>query len=85
MPTLADAGVLLADAGGYHHSMGWGWFMMIGFWLLVIVAVVAAVGSTRRDHRPAPLTASGILAERFARGEIDDGEYHQRLSTLDRQ
>ena len=26
--------------------------------------------------------AEGVLAERFARGEIDDDEYRQRMTTL---
>ena len=28
------------------------------------------------------MTAEGILAERFARGAIDEEEYRQRLATL---
>ncbi|WP_211266209.1 SHOCT domain-containing protein, partial [Streptomyces catenulae] len=29
-----------------------------------------------------PLPAEQILAERYARGEIDEEEYHRRLTTL---
>ena len=31
---------------------------------------------------PRPASAEQVLAERFARGEIDDEEYRQRLATL---
>jgi putative membrane protein len=31
---------------------------------------------------PAPPTPEQALADRFARGEIDADEYHQRLDTL---
>jgi putative membrane protein len=31
---------------------------------------------------PAPVTAEQILAERFARGEIDQDEFWQRMTTL---
>jgi putative membrane protein len=31
---------------------------------------------------PGPVTAEQILAERFARGEIDEDEFWQRMTTL---
>jgi putative membrane protein len=31
---------------------------------------------------PGPVTAEQILAERFARGEIDEDEFWQRITTL---
>ncbi len=59
------------------------------FWGAVIYGIVALVRYTRRDgpraHEPAGPTAPGperLLAERFARGEIDEDEYHQRLISL---
>ena len=71
---------------------GWGYALMavsmVLFWGVVILGIVAlgryltrssqsgaAVGAPRR-------TAEEVLAERFARGEIDDEEYHRRLDTL---
>lgn len=55
---------------------------MTGFWALVGWAVVSFL----RGPKPAPRCGVGdaerVLAERFARGEIDDDEYHRRLDTL---
>ena len=58
------------------------------FWRLVFLGVVALVRYPARSDR-AP-TAAGprpssqeLLAERFARGEIDDQEYRSRLDMLD--
>lgn len=74
--------------GWYHDGMGWGgWILMtvamVAFWALVVFAVLALFrtqrsggsGSDRRD----PMQ---ILDERFARGEIDEDEYHARSSVL---
>ncbi|HEX8347243.1 MAG TPA: hypothetical protein VF657_21265 [Actinoplanes sp.] len=71
---------------------GWGMVLMtvIGllFWALVIVGIVALVRYLDSDgrrggpemHRPTP---QQTLAERFARGNIDEDEYIQRLQVLD--
>ncbi|HXV93823.1 MAG TPA: SHOCT domain-containing protein [Pseudonocardia sp.] len=71
----------------------WGWALMsismVAFWALVIAGIVALVryartsGGDRRSEqlsRPAP---EQVLAERYARGEIDEDEYRRRLDTLD--
>lgn len=60
---------------------------MILFWGAVIFGVVALVRNARRDgtQRHEPLQQpppERLLAERFARGEIDEDEYHQRLTSL---
>jgi putative membrane protein len=54
---------------------------MIAFWGLVIWGIVALL---RRpgDSRPERPDPERILAERYARGEIDEEEYHRRLQTL---
>jgi uncharacterized membrane protein len=36
----------------------------------------------QRHAIPAPVDAAAVLAERFARGEIDDAEYSHRLSVI---
>jgi putative membrane protein len=51
---------------------------------VVILGAVAlirylTVGSRGAEPRPTP---AQLLAERFARGEIDEQEYHRRLDTL---
>jgi putative membrane protein len=77
--------------GWYNNGLGWGgWIamalMMVAFWGLVIVAVVAIFRRTSKATRPAdpavPRDAMSTLDERFARGEIDADEYHARKSAL---
>ncbi|HWS91235.1 MAG TPA: SHOCT domain-containing protein [Mycobacterium sp.] len=76
----------------YGGNWGWGgWLLMtiamVLFWALIITAVVlivryvvsqrptgTSVGSAR--------TPEEVLAERYARGEIDDEEYQRRLALL---
>jgi putative membrane protein len=79
------------------HMTGWGYGLgiisMVLFWGLLIVALVAVVRYVGRGHQegsppqpPAagsqPPSAERLLAERFARGEIDADEYRQRLEIL---
>ena len=77
----------------YGNGMnGWGYVLMtvgmVLFWGLVIFGIVTTVRHLGRvaqlpgetaAPRPAP---ERLLAERFARGEIDDQEYRARLATL---
>jgi putative membrane protein len=71
------------------------WFgggMMVLFWAAVIFGIVALIryagrGGQRWDGQhggesPQPAAPETLLAERFARGEIDDQEYRQRLAAL---
>lgn len=74
------------------HMSGWGWAVMlvgtVAFWALVITAIVLFVRyvgqSTRRPPElpPATRTPEQLLAERFARGEIDEAEYRHKLDVL---
>ena len=70
------------------HMSGWGYgFMGVGmalFWGLLIFGIVVLLRYTGggRGQPPAPDSAERILAERFARGEIDEQEYRQRLDVL---
>ncbi|MFG2026877.1 SHOCT domain-containing protein [Streptomyces sp. NPDC048825] len=77
----------------YAHGMsGWGWFgMSVGmvlFWALIITALVLVFRAVNRPHEhahphiPAAPTPQQILAERFARGEINEEVYRRRLSAL---
>jgi putative membrane protein len=68
--------------------MGMGWWMMVPLLLLLLALVVAAVwavvamtGGRPRGREPRE-EPERILAERFARGEIDEQEYRQRLDVL---
>ena len=73
---------------------GWGYALMIVsmvlFWSLIIASIVAVFRYLGRGpqpptspsldgNRPAP---EQVLAERFARGEIDEAEYQQKLETM---
>jgi putative membrane protein len=75
----------------YGHGMGaWGWMLMTGSWLLFwgllafgIVALVRFVGRSGRNAGPSQSPSpQQVLAERFARGEIDEDEYQRRLRVL---
>jgi putative membrane protein len=76
---------------------GWGYALMtvsmILFWGAVIAGVVALVRYFGRSGQepplPPPPQSAGspsaperLLAERFARGEINEDEYRQRLAVL---
>jgi putative membrane protein len=41
------------------------------------------LAGTDRREQPPPATAEQLLAERYARGEIDETEYRRRLDTLE--
>ena len=77
---------------GNSGMSGWGLTLMSVstalFWVLMIAGIVLAVRylGDRHPQTPDPsarqVTGEQILAERFARGEIDDEEYRRRLQTL---
>jgi putative membrane protein len=66
----------------------WGYGLMtvsmVLFWGLVIFGVVALVRYLSHNDRASAVspTPEELLAERFARGEIDDDEYRHRLDVL---
>ncbi|WP_316742032.1 SHOCT domain-containing protein [Streptomyces sp. MK7] len=69
---------------------------MVLFWAVLIVGLIALVrylAGTRHHQQPGSPPPSGwgggqnrgaenLLAERFARGEIDEDEYRRRLALL---
>lgn len=78
---------------GWYGGMGvWGWvimgLVMLAFWAGVVALVVFAIrnsrsGAGRYDQRwPGNDDPERILAQRFARGEIDETEYRARLDAL---
>lgn len=73
----------------YGNSMsGWGYALMavgtVLFWGLLVLGVVALIRYLGRRDRPTDTrpAAEHVLAERFARGDIDESEYRQRLDVL---
>ena len=77
------------DDGGWGAG---GWvlmsLMMVVFWGGLIALVVWLVTSVRSDTNSRPLAgcptdrADEVLAERFARGEIDENEFQRRRDLL---
>jgi putative membrane protein len=85
MMEVVMGGTLALIAGGEWG--GWPWLapLWLLFWALVLFLVVRfALGRRRWRGGPAdPLAeARSILAQRFARGEIDAEEYRGRLAEL---
>jgi putative membrane protein len=85
------------DGWMWHDGWGWGWggwvlmtVVMVVFWAVVITLVVLAIRYLTSDRgrsagpQPGPITSGpeDVLAERYARGEIDDDEYRRRLALL---
>ena len=77
----------------YDHDMGWWGYAGMGigivlFWVLLIAGIVALVAFVNRDggdrhaQWPEPQSPEQILASRFARGEISETEYLDRLGVL---
>jgi len=82
---------------GWMWGNGWGWagwvlicVVMVLFWALLIIAIVLAirylVGSRDTSagtpsYRPSQ-SGEDLLAERFARGEIDEDEYRRRMTVI---
>lgn len=75
----------------WSDNSGWGWFwmalMMVVLWGFIAFAVVAVVRALGAQDRNATASGSGlspedVLAERFARGDIDVDEYRRRSDEL---
>jgi putative membrane protein len=78
----------------YGNGMsGWGYTLMtvsmVLFWALMIAGIIALVRYLGRSTQPMLTspppqrhTPEQVLAERFARGDIDEEEYRRRLDTL---
>lgn len=77
-----------------HDPGGWGWFAMsvgmVVFWaLLIALAVLLFRALSQPSGSKAPngpeqpgAAAEQLLAERFARGQIEEDEYLRRLTVL---
>jgi putative membrane protein len=77
----------------YGNNMnGWGYagmgIGMVLFWALIIVGIVALVrfsSGSQQDGRPRFTDGpppEQVLAGRFARGEIDETQYRERVAVL---
>ena len=72
-------------------GMGWAGWLMMGFtfvalWGVVIAAIIWGIRNGRSDRTSNRATPAGradeLLAERFARGEIDEQEFARRRDIL---
>ncbi|HCT78300.1 MAG TPA: hypothetical protein DGT23_17330 [Micromonosporaceae bacterium] len=76
---------LLAHDPTWSHG---GWFFFPLFWILGFFLIIGLLrGLFWRRHRHHRYnyhsgSARSVLAERYARGEIDEQEYRQRLAVL---
>ncbi|HEX2281583.1 MAG TPA: SHOCT domain-containing protein [Thermomicrobiales bacterium] len=83
--------IVVAHGPGWDQSGPWDgewwWVGRLVMLLLFVVLIALTVWWVRRStlrSQPSGIeTARGILAERFARGEIETDEYHERLRQLD--
>ena len=82
------------DGNGWMWAHGWGggWLMAVLTLTLFFALVVAGIAVTTRYLKPGgsqngarlstATAAEDVLAHRFARGEIDETEFRQRISAL---
>jgi putative membrane protein len=71
-------------------AWGWGWaattvtvLLLLGVLVLGLVLLARRVRRpSQRSYPPPVRSAEQLLAERFARGEIDEDEYRRRLAVL---
>ena len=81
MSTVLSTAVnlLAADHWGRHHHP---WFPVVPL-VLIAIWIVVIVGVRRRWRHVGPrVSAESVLAERYARGEIDESEFRARRSVL---
>lgn len=78
----------------YDHNLGWWGYAGMGigmvlFWALLVVGIVALIRYTTGDQQNRAVAPSAspehVLAARFARGEISETEYRDRLEILNQQ
>lgn len=69
---------------GWHEG-GWGIAWMILSWSVIVALIWALVRIFTRqsDRRERTRDAKDVLAERYAKGDIDAEEYHERLRVLE--
>ena len=82
----------VGEVYGWNDGMGlWGYVLMsismVVVWGAIVTGIVLLARSLRapsphHPQPPAPRMAEDLLAERFARGEIDTTEYQNRLAVL---
>ena len=76
--------------GGFGHGMGgFGFIMMIAFWILIVVGIVYAIRwlavstNAAKSGSFSGETPLDILRKRYARGEIDKAEFEEKNKFLE--
>jgi len=84
MNTFQHITSLVAGSQWDHDGL---WFLPFALlWIAVLGTAIWFVARTlRRAHPSGVERARGILAERYARGEVSGEEYRERLDELSRQ
>jgi putative membrane protein len=81
----------MMDRDDMHHGGGYWWAWLIGavvlvflVGLIVFAVIKMSTGSQGggASFAPSRRSADDVLAERFARGEIDEQEYRDRRDAL---
>ncbi len=71
---------------GMGLGFGLGWLAMVLFWVFVVAGIawlVLALGRSADDRGQHRVRAASILAERYARGEIDTQEFQARKNAIE--
>jgi putative membrane protein len=70
--------------GNHGWGMGFGWFFMIAFLILVVLGIIYLIkviaGDAKKGEREE--TALDILKKRYARGEINKEEFEEKKKDL---
>lgn len=85
MTTTILPALAAMPAHAWGPGYGPGWFILIPiFWILLIGFFIFFSRRMYWRHRVQgdPASAEGVLRERYARGQIDETEYRQRLEVL---
>jgi putative membrane protein len=79
----------MMDRGDMGDGGGGRWWWLLALVLLVTLVVVVVVlvtrsgpSAARSAPQPPRASAEDVLADRFARGEIDEAEYRRRRDAL---
>ncbi len=79
-----ESAILLANHAHELGAVGGWWPIFPLLWFGLIVGAFFFFGSRMRrgmQHRPF-LSGEAVLAERYARGEVTEQEYRERLAVL---
>ncbi len=85
--------LMVAATASYAHEGGWegpgaGWWwllrpLVLVLWIVLIAVIVRWVLRSTHRHDPSPMErARDVVAERYARGEINADEFRDRLDRL---